>query len=150
MKAPRRIFLFFVLAGFLGCQRGPTKTDLAPEEKHILKVVSLYTDFRAKNARAPSSLDELKAFAKKMSQQDLAARGIDDLDQAFISPRDQQPYVLVKPVAQTMMKGGPPNMQMVLLYEKTGVDGKRMVASGMGGGAFEWDEAKLKEYIPNP
>jgi hypothetical protein len=136
-----------ILCLLLGCNRGPTKTDLPPEEKHILKLAALYSDFRGKNGRQPKTIDELKAFAKKVSREDLQQRGLDDVEQAFISPRDNQPDKLVPP--QPPKRGGPP-MPLVILYEKTGVDGKHMVASGRGGGAFEWDEQTLRQNIPNP
>jgi hypothetical protein len=149
MHAPRWILLGLVLVFLVGCQKKPTKTDLAPEEKHILKLASLYSDFRSKKKRAPNNLEELKGFARAMSKEDLAARGIDDIDKAFTSPRDNQPYKLVGPQARPAGRGGPP-LPMVILYETTGVNGKRMVASGMGGGAFEWDEEQLKQHVPNP
>jgi hypothetical protein len=150
MCAPRQILLVLVLGFIAGCGEKVTKSDLAPEEKHILKLASLYTDFRSKNGRPPKDIDELKGFTRKMSQQDLAARGIDDIDKAFISPRDNQPYKLVPPqAAKPVGKGGPP-MPMVVVYEQTGVNGMRMVASGVGGGAFELDDARLREYVPNP
>jgi hypothetical protein len=139
-----------ILLGLLvGCRKPPTKTDLAPEEKHILKLAALYSDYRSKHGRAPSSLEELKTFARGMKKEDLASRGIDDIDKAFTSPRDNQPYKLVGPQPKPTGKGGPP-MPMVVIYEAKGVNGKRMVASGMGGGAFELGEDKLREHVPNP
>jgi hypothetical protein len=147
MHAPRWIVLALALAPLAGCTQGPTKTDLPPEEKHILKLASLYSDFRGKNGRAPKTMDELKSFARRMSPDDLRARGIDDIDKAFTSPRDNQPYKLAPP--QPPKRGGPP-FPMVIVYETTGVDGKRMVASGVGGGAFEMDEAQLREHVPKP
>jgi hypothetical protein len=147
MHAPRRTALVLALCPLVGCTQGPTKTDLPPEEKHILKIASLYSDFRGRNGRPPSTMDELKSFARKMRPEDLRNRGIDDLEKAFVSPRDNQPYKLAPP--QPPKRGGPP-FPMVIVYEQTGVDGKRMVASGMGGGAFELDEEKLREYVPKP
>jgi hypothetical protein len=73
----------------------------------------------------------------------LAARGIEDLDDAFVSPRDKQPYVLVKPEAAQRGPGGRPPMLWV--YEKTGVDGKRMGVNM--GGAFEMDEERFKKLV---
>jgi hypothetical protein len=131
---------------FGGCQRGPTKTDLSPDEKHILKIVTLYTDFRgAHQGRGPRDARELKDWAKGLKKEQLDARGIEDLDSAFISPRDNQPYVLVKPEAARPGPGGRPAMLWV--YEKTGVDGKRMAANAMGY-AFEMDEEQFKELVP--
>jgi hypothetical protein len=39
--------------------------------------------------------------------------------------------------------------QRVVIYEKTGVKGKRMVANGMGY-SQEMDDKTLKEFVPNP
>ena len=97
MHAPKWIILVPVLGLLIGCSRGPTKTDLAPEEKHILKLASLYTDFRAKHGRPPNDIEDLQGFARGMSK--------DDLDKAFISPRDNQPDKLVGEVKRT--RGGP-------------------------------------------
>jgi hypothetical protein len=151
MYRSRPILLALVLGVVAGCGEKVTKSDLPQEEKHILKLASLYSEFRSKNGgRSPKDADELKAFAKKLDPKELSARGIDDVEKAFISPRDNQPYKLIPPQgAKPVAKGGPP-LPMVIIYEQTGVNGKRMVASGMGGGAFELDDAKLREYVPNP
>ncbi len=142
-----RVVVALVLGPLVGCSPSPTKTDLDPNEKHILKVASLYSDFRSKNGRPPKTIDELKTFARKLSKQELQNRGIEDLEAAFVSPRDHQPYKVAPP--SPPKRGGPP-MPLVALYEQAGVGGKRMVASGLGGGAFEWDDAKLREHVPNP
>jgi hypothetical protein len=70
---------------------------------------------------------------------------MEDMDSTFTSPRDNQPYVLVKPEAGRAGPGGRP--PMVTVYEQTGVDGKRMAAGAMGA-AFEMDEAKFQELVP--
>jgi hypothetical protein len=122
---------------------GPGKTDLSTDEKHILKLASLYTDFKgAHQGAVPKDAAELKQWAKGMKKEDLAKRGIDNLDEAFVSPRDHQPYVLVKPELGKMGPGGRP--PMLLAYEQTGVSGKRMCANGMGY-AWEADEEQLKQ-----
>jgi hypothetical protein len=128
---------------FGGCQRGPVRNDLDPNEKHIIKIVFLYMDFRgAHGGRAPKDAQELKNWAKGLKKEQLASRGIDDLDGAFISPRDNQPYVLVNPQAGRAGPGGRPSMLWV--YEKAGVEGKRMGANSMGY-AFEMDEERFKD-----
>jgi hypothetical protein len=131
---------------FGGCSRGPSRTDLSSDEKHILKITSLYTDFRgAHQGRVPRDARELKDWAKGLKKDQLDSHGIEDLDGAFISPRDKQPYVLVKPEMGRAGPGGRPPMLWV--YEKTGVDGKRMAANAMGY-AFEMDEEQFKELVP--
>jgi hypothetical protein len=119
--------------------------DLDPNEKHILKVTFLYMDFRgAHQGRGPRDMQELRSWAKGLKKEKLATRGIEDIDTAFISPRDNQLYVLVDPKAGRAGPGGRP--PMLLVYEKTGVDGKRMGANGMGY-AFEMDEERLKQLL---
>jgi hypothetical protein len=144
-KHTRSLLVLAVLAiFFVGCSGGPRKDDLAPEEKHVLKVASLYNDFRAGHqGKAPRDAQELKDWAKNLKKEELTNRGIEDLDKVFVSPRDNQPYVLVKPEAPMGPRGTPP---MVWVYEKTGVDGKRMAAGAMGN-AFEMDEDQFKKYV---
>jgi hypothetical protein len=147
-RRPRSQILGLAVAVFLfgGCQRYPVKTDLDPHEKHILKIVSLYTEFRgAHQGRAPKDAQELKEWAKGLKKDKLTSRGIENLDDAFVSPRDKQPYVLVRPEAAKPGPGGRPAMLWV--YEKTGVGGKRMGANPMGY-AFEMDEEAFKKVLP--
>jgi hypothetical protein len=119
---------------------------LDPGEKHILKIASLYADYRGTHkGNPPRNAEELKTWAKGLKKEQLAARGMEDLDSTFTSPRDHQPYVLVKPEAGQAGPGGRP--PMVWVYEQTGVDGKRMAAGAMGA-AFQMDEAKFQELVP--
>src|SRR3712207_8080558 len=53
--------------------------------------------------------------------------------------RDNQPLAVVY--------GTPPSGSDVLVYEKTGVDGKRMVGRSMGS-AEEVDESRFRELVP--
>lgn len=135
--------LAFAVCLFGGCAQGPGKEDLSNEEKHILKITSLCIDFKGAHAGvSPRDVQELKEWAKGLKKEQLASHGIENLDDAFISPRDHQPYVLVKPEQARPGPGGRPAMLWV--YEKTGVNGKRMCANAMGY-AFETDEAEFKK-----
>jgi hypothetical protein len=119
--------------------------DLDPNERHIMQIVFLYKDFQgAHQGRGPRDAQELKTWAKGLKKDKLAAQGVEDLDKAFTSPRDNQPYVLVDPKAGRSGQGGRP--PMLLVYEKTGVEGKRMGANGMGY-AFEMNEERLKQML---
>lgn len=133
------------LVGFittLGCgQRAPAPKE--ESEVHILKIAMLWNGYRnAHSKKPPASVDELKAWALTLKPDQLATYKIDNVEDAFISPRDHQPYQLVKP-GKT-----PGGMMPYLVYEKVGVKGKRMTASNMGS-TREIDEAKLKEQIPD-
>ena len=138
-----RLAAAFAPLFLFGCGPKTTKADLDPGEKHILKIASLYSSFRsAHGGRAPKDAQELKAWAKTLKSDALAQRNIDDLETTFVSPRDNQPYALVKPEAPGKRRGGPP--AMVWVFEKTGVNGKRMVAGGMGN-ATEMDEETFRQ-----
>ncbi len=145
---PRSQVLVLAVAVCLlgGCHKGPVGADRTPDEKHIVKIVSLYNDYRgAHHGQEPRDAKELKEWAKGLKKDKLAARGIDNLDEAFTSPRDKQPYVLVTGKAAKPGAFGRPALLWV--YEKTGVDGKRMGANPMGY-AFEMDEETFKKMLP--
>jgi hypothetical protein len=148
-RGPRSLVLAVAACLFGGCQGGPVKTDLDPNEKHILKIISLYSEFRAAHrGKPPRDARALKSWAQRLKKEKLAERGIENLDDAFVSPRDKQPYVLVKPEAARPGPGGRPAMLWV--YEKTvGGDGKRMAANPMGY-AFKVDEERLKKLLGPP
>ncbi len=138
-----------VLASFvIGCGgyggRGGEGEIMPSDGEHILQMNNLYNNFMAANRKPPASPDALKEWAKKQPQ-DKVAKWIDDpLDSVFISPRDHEPYGIAPP-SKTQQYGP----QRVVIYEKTGVKGKRMVANGMGY-SQEMDEKSFKEFGPNP
>jgi len=110
---------------FIGGSRAPR--DLPSEDQHIMKVAALWQSYKSTVGHPPASMEELKGWAKQNAKSKLSTSGIDDLDKAFISPRDNQPYGLNK--TSNQMMGG---MNKVLIYEKTGVEGKRLTASTLG------------------
>jgi hypothetical protein len=131
-----------------GCGRKPSRTEMPEVEKHILKVPPLYNSYRsAHGGRPPATIDELKAWAKKLPKERLQKLGIEDVEQALTSPRDNQPYVLVDPA---VVKKAPMGMARVVVHEKEGVDGKRMTASLMGGGAQEMTEEEMQQAMNPP
>ena len=84
------------------------------------------------------TIDELKAWAKKLPKEKLDAMGIDNVDEAVVSPRDQQPYVLVR--------GGP--QMMIQAHEKIGAGGKRYVLYSTGS-VFEMGDDAFKQLMAN-
>ncbi len=158
--------LFAVLLS--GCGKeydAPAKSD---EIKHIERaqrlVIQTISKANPQNPVTPASLDELKKLAKtKLTADDLREMGIDDLDKALTSPRDNMAYVLVpginirnamspagarqrggKPEAGATMSSGPP----IILYEQKGSGGRHLVAFTVSG-ATEWEESRLKEHVPS-
>jgi hypothetical protein len=123
-----------------GC--GPTVPyrEQPSAEARIQKLASLSSAYAVQQKKKPASIDELKAWAKKLDKTELARLGIEDPESAFVSPRDNEPYVLVKSAGS-----GPGD---VLAYEKTGAGGKHYVVTPMGS-AFELDKAELKRRVPS-
>lgn len=122
-------------AGCGGCGSDPKKVvGDAPEEQHIGQIFAVYVDFRNDHKRPPKGAEELKSHIQKMSPEQLSRMKITDKTGLFISPRDQQPYVVVVPKSPL---GG------IVIYEKIGVGGKHMAASSTG--AFnDLDDKELK------
>lgn len=133
-----------LLVGCGGTYQGGGKTELAADERHILKLSTLWMDYKGTHkGKAPESAEELKKYAKTLKPEKLKQIGIEDVDKAFISPRDNQPYKLAKVSTE---HGG---MTRVLVYEQTGVGGVRKVASSMGN-ISEMSDEELRQHLPNP
>jgi hypothetical protein len=94
---------------------------------HLRQLGSLYNDYALKQGRPPTQAADLQAWAKKLRKTDLEKMGIEDLEKAFVSPRDKQPYV-IRPAGMRGRKGsgGQPE-GAVMVHERTGADGKRFV-----------------------
>jgi hypothetical protein len=123
-----------------GCRQGVPDREQPSAEARIQKLAGLSSSYAAKQRKKPASIDELKAWAKKLDKTELAQMRIEDPESAFVSPRDNQPYVLVKSAGS-----GPGD---VLAYEKTGAGGKHYVVTPMGS-AFELDDVELKRRVPS-
>jgi hypothetical protein len=116
---------------------------LPQEQQHILKALGLYQEYRrSHNNHPPESMEQLKVWAKTLKPEDLQRLHIDDLESAFISPRDGQPYGLAPPGPRGRM-----GMSPVQLYEKVGKEGKHITASM--GSSREIERSVLKEHVPN-
>jgi hypothetical protein len=129
----RRTLLPPACAGLLtalaacGCASGNARETA--EALHIKKVYALAHAFREENrGQVPRNLEALKTWATK---------GGKAADPDFLSPRDQKPYVLL---------AVPSPINLVMLHEKEGKDGKKYVVN-VGGSASEVDDAELKRQI---
>jgi hypothetical protein len=135
--------LFVCLA--VGCSSSGRR-ELPSETVHIMKLSALYGDFRRAHAnKAPASVEELKGWARSLPKDKLGQLQIENLDDAFNSPRDNQPYQMAQP--QANQPGAQFGVQRVVFYEKVGVNGKHMTVSSMGSFS-ELNEAELKRLVP--
>lgn len=121
-----------------GCRQQEEPRQPPLVEVRIRQLNSLYNAFGAIHHKKPANMEELRGWAKKLSKTKLAELRVDDVDEVLISPRDNQPYVVVN--------GGPAGPWMVVLHEKTGQDGKRYVMTAMGS-ALELDDAAMKLVV---
>jgi hypothetical protein len=138
------IFAFVLLIAPFGCTGGGGQ--MPPDIVHIKKLSLFYVRYLAMH-KGVSPPDEaaFKAFIKKLSPAELSDNKIDteNLDPLFTSPRDNQTYG-----ARYKVKSGMGD-RSVILYEKTGKNGKRLVAYSTSD-IEEVDEAKFNQLVPNP
>src|SRR5262245_10213429 len=120
----------------VGCG-GPQPKPLSPEEVHLQKFGRLYFEHRMSTGKPPANVQELKAWAKKQGKDKLDKMEIDDVEQAFVSPRDHEPYVLV----QLPMGMGP-----VLAHEKSGAGGRRLVLNSQGN-VMDVNETQFQDLL---
>ena len=119
----------------------PVGRERSDDELHIQRVAQLWSGFRAaQGGKAPANAEELKTWAKKLKPEQLAQYGIQDVDKALISPRDGQPYLILRAAGNRMGYGN-------VVFEGSGVNGKHLAASNMGS-VSELDEEEFKQAVP--
>ena len=130
------------LGGFaVGCGGGPKVVPQTKTESHLQTLAVLYGQYMGENrGKSPPDEATFKAYIKKLPADRLMGKTVDEL---FVSPRDNQPYVIIYNVVMGMPGIDPPT---VVAHEKTGTMGKRYVATG-GGGVEEVDEARFQQLI---
>jgi hypothetical protein len=115
---------------------------IPPGEAELKQIASLYLEYTKHNGnKSPATAEQLKAWAKGQPKDKLTELGIEDVDKVFISPRDNQPFVVIP-------KTGP-GPGRVIAYEATGVKGKRYVAAGQGS-VREVSEETFRGMLPQP
>ncbi len=145
---PRLMMALALLCAIAGCGN-PGRTNKQEEESSLKPLAKFYGDFvNQHRGKPPADEDEFKTFLKEASNTNLlkAEFQITDIDKLFISPRDNQPYVIYyKTISQSQGPGGAP----VVAYEKTGVNGKRFVASVLGG-VVQLDDSAFSSMVKDP
>ncbi len=111
-----------------GCSGGSDAME-SPTAARLKGLATMYMDFIvAKGGNTPASEAELKKHMRTVDAIQLNMAGIqrDKIDEAFVSLRDNEPFVVVYGVAPGTLgaKDGP-----VIAYEKTGIDGKKLVVN---------------------
>ena len=144
-KVGRGAALALLAVVAVGCS-GSGPRELPADTVHIMKLAALYGTYRrAHGNKSPTSVLELKSWAVKLPKEQLAQMGIDNLDAAFTSPRDNEPYQMAAP--QANQPGAQFGVQRVVFYEKVGVGGRHLTVSSMGS-PTELPEEELKKLVP--
>jgi hypothetical protein len=120
----------------LGCGAGSKAPDKGLTS-HIQLLASLYNKAARDVGRYPKNEQELKETIGKMDL-NLEAMKLSSVDELYVSERDGQPLGIVLP----------PNAKGVIVYEKTGIDGTRLVAFSEGN-VQEVDESRFRELVPD-
>ena len=117
------------------------------QEDSPLKPIALFYGEYQHRGQPPASEAEFKAFLKdpKIAERLNKDFKITDIDKMFVSPRDNKPFVIYY---GTMSKNSGSGGAPVVGYEQQGVNGKRFVASALGGVA-ELDDAEFRKMVPD-
>ena len=130
----------------VGCSsndRPQTESD-----KNFKALTVLYGKFVSRNrGMGPASEADFKKFIKSLGSGEVEAAGANpaEIDKLFVSPRDNEPYEFAwKSQANT----GPDGKGTVVMWEKTGVGGKRLVGDS-NGAVEELDAAAFEQRVGN-
>jgi hypothetical protein len=121
----RAAILLLVAIGVAGC--GGDDALKSPAAAQLKGLATMYLDFAASKGTGPQSEEAFKKHLKSVEGFVLQGNGLDpkQIDAAFVSPRDKQPFVVLYGVGIGRISG---ESAPLVAYEKTGVNGKRLVA----------------------
>ena len=117
--------LMVALAMIAGC--GDSDELNSPTAMRLKALATMYLDYAAqKSGGGPPNEAELKKYMKLVEGWVLEDRGVDpkNLDALFISPRDQEPFVVLWGVGIKQISG---TKAPLVAYEKNAKNGKRLI-----------------------
>jgi hypothetical protein len=121
-------------AALVGCS-GKDGGALKEEMSHVRLLTNVYSMAASKLGHVPHDQQEFKQTIAALAVKPEKMK-VGSIDELFVSERDGQPLVVVY--------GALPKDSDVVVYEQTGVDGKRQVGHRIGM-VEEVDEARYKE-----
>jgi hypothetical protein len=128
----------------LGCGSQGAATDAEADPSRIKELTTLYMSYMNRNGdRPPASEAEFKRFVAERGQPLFESAGVSAADELFVSPRDNEPYVILygHEAAKLISRG-------IVIHERTGVGGRRLVGN-RGGSVEEVDEAQFRKLVPD-
>jgi hypothetical protein len=107
-----------------GCGEDPLKSVAA---RRLKGLATMYLDYAAAKGGGPPNEEAFKKHLNTVEKFVLSGNGMDPsaINEAFISPRDNQPWVILYGVGIGRISG---DSAPLVAYEKTGVKGKHLVA----------------------
>lgn len=99
----------------------------SPTAKRLTGLANFYLEYAvAKNGKGPASEQDLKKHMRSQPGFVLEMNGLDPkfIDSAFVSERDQEPFVVRYGLSITHMSG---DSTQLIAHEKVGKHGKRLV-----------------------
>lgn len=125
-----RLPLLGICFGILACS--PKPQPQSQSEKNLQALAVFYGRFISQNKGVgPPNEEAFKKFILARLATEVENFGFDpaNIDPMFVSPRDNQPYSIAWGLRSAMP--GPGGSSMVI-WEQTGVNGKRYVADALG------------------
>lgn len=145
----RHLFLLGLvgsLGPFLACGcSSQVREDLEIGERHLGELARAYIFYANQHrGQGPPNKAALDKFLKA-NEKSLIMQGISNPEGMYVSPRDNEPYVVLWGLRiKTVVKG---RSSQPIAYEKTGKDGKRWVAFA-DGIVNELDESEFEKVVP--
>jgi len=121
----------FVVIGAVGCGDGEgDKPGASETEQQLRRIARVYGTYQGAHRGAVAANEqELKDWIASLPEEQQKLLGMSGGDSVWVSPRDNQPFVI-----RFGQEAGPPAMgppsevkDPILVHEKTGQDGKRYV-----------------------
>ena len=148
-----RSWLGLLLSGFAiwlagsGC--GSDRQSVEDTNARIGVLGRLYGEYAARLGRGtPANEAGFKDYLKALPAGQRKALGLEDLEAAFISPRDGKPYVvLYGNRGDSLQRRAGLHGQPIVIYEQKGMEGNRLVATAAGA-MGELSEAEFKKLVP--
>lgn len=121
-----------VLVGIVGYAifggRTPPGTTTDPEAKTRLeRLFEAHKSYVQEKKKAPADEKTFKEFLQEMPEEQKKAMRLPNVDQLFISPNDNQPYVI-----RYGVRPNPGGATEAIMWEQTGQNGQRYVALNIG------------------
>ena len=109
----------------VGC--GGSDALKSPAAARLKGLATMYLDYAAAKGSGPPNEEAFRKHLRTVERMVLEMNGVDPkaIEETFVSPRDNQPFVIIYGVGISGISG---TKAPLIAYEKTGVNGKRLVA----------------------